>query len=558
MTKFSNLLTKYGPREKIEYDVVIVGAGPSGLSSAIRLKQLAIKTNTKISVCVLEKSKEIGSHILSGAVIDPKAIIELFPNWKELGAPLITPVVEDRFLFLSTNKAYKVPIWMLPSCFKNHGNYIISLANLVRWLSKQAEMLGVEIFSGFAAVEILYHKNGSVQGVATGNMGIDRYGQPTRSFQLGIALHAKYTFFAEGARGHLGKQIITRYALDKNKDPQTYSIGIKEIWEIDPKLHQPGLVIHTAGWPLDNKTYGGSFLYHMENNQVSVGFIIALSYENPYLSPYEEFQRYKTHPVISKFFKYGTRLAYGARAIASGGLQSLPKLVFPGGALIGCNAGFLNTARAKGSHTAIKSGMLAAEATFIALSQNRKWDELSDYSINFKQSWLYDELYKARNVKHFISKALYKSVLLIGIDQILFGGKAPWTMHQTHPDYTYLKPAAHFTPIRYPKPDGKLTFDKLSSVFISNTSHDENQPIHLILKNSDIPITINLTKYAGLETHYCPAGVYEFYKNKEDIQYLQINAQNCIHCKTCDIKDPTQNITWIAPEGGDGPNYTNM
>lgn len=558
MTKFSNVLTKHSQREKIEYDIVIVGAGPAGLSSAIRLKQLAIKENKKISICVLEKSKEVGSHILSGAIIDPKAIIELFPNWKELGAPLITSVTEDRFFFLNSNKAYKIPTWMLPNCFKNHGNYIISLANLVRWLGKQAEMLGVDIFSGFAAAEILYDKSGAVQGVATGNTGIDRHGQPTHSFQPGIALHAKYTFFAEGARGHLGKQLITKYTLDKDKDPQTYSIGIKEMWEIDPKLHQPGLVIHTAGWPLDKKTYGGSFLYHMENNQVSVGFVISLSYENPYLSPYEEFQRYKTHPTISKFFKNGKRLAYGARAITSGGLQALPKLTFPGGILIGCDAGFLNTARTKGSHTAIKSGMLAAEATFLALNNNRQCDEINDYSIKFQQSWLYDELYKARNFKPLISKGLYKGILLIIVDQILLGGKAPWTIHQINPDYACLKPAANFTPIKYPKPDGKLTFDKLSSVFISNTNHIENQPIHLTLKDQNTPITINLTKYAGLEMYYCPAGVYEFLKHKENIDYLQINAQNCIHCKTCDIKDPTQNIIWVPPEGGDGPNYTNM
>ncbi|MFL9880702.1 electron transfer flavoprotein-ubiquinone oxidoreductase [Herbaspirillum rhizosphaerae] len=558
MTQTQDLLAQYGPREAMEYDVVVVGGGPAGLSSAIRIKQLAAEAGKEVSVCVLEKGSEVGAHILSGAVMDPQAITELFPNWKELGAPLNTEVTEDRFLFLSASKAYKTPSWMLPACFQNHGNYVISLANVVRWLGQQAEALGVEVFPGFAAAEILYNDDGSVKGVATGNMGVDRHGEPTGAFQLGMELHAKYTFFAEGARGHLGKQLIAKYKLDAGKDPQTYAIGIKEIWEIDPKMHKPGLVVHTAGWPLDSGTYGGSFLYHLENNQVAVGYVVGLAYENPYLSPYEEFQRYKTHPEIRKFFEGGKRLAYGARAITAGGLQSLPKLTFPGGALIGCDAGFLNASRIKGSHAAIKTGMLAAEAVFEALGNARQYDELTAYSAAFEKSWLHEELYKARNFKPSMSKGLYTGTLLVGIDQVLFGGKAPWTLHHSHADHECLKPAADFSPIAYPKPDGKLTFDRLSSVFISNTNHAEDQPIHLTLKDASVPVGINLAKYAGPEARYCPAGVYEFVKNDDNTDRLQINAQNCVHCKTCDIKDPTQNIVWVTPEGGGGPNYSNM
>ncbi|ASU39237.1 electron transfer flavoprotein-ubiquinone oxidoreductase [Herbaspirillum sp. meg3] len=558
MTQTQDLLAQYGPREAMEYDVVVVGGGPAGLSSAIRIKQLAADAGKEVSVCVLEKGSEVGAHILSGAVMDPQAITELFPNWKELGAPLNTEVTEDRFLFLSASKAYKTPSWMLPACFQNHGNYVISLANVVRWLGQQAEALGVEVFPGFAAAEILYNDDGSVKGVATGNMGVDRHGEPTGAFQLGMELHAKYTFFAEGARGHLGKQLIAKYKLDAGKDPQTYAIGIKEIWEIDPKMHKPGLVVHTAGWPLDSGTYGGSFLYHLENNQVAVGYVVGLAYENPYLSPYEEFQRYKTHPEIRKFFEGGKRLAYGARAITAGGLQSLPKLTFPGGALIGCDAGFLNASRIKGSHAAIKTGMLAAEAVFEALGNDRQYDELTAYSAAFEKSWLHEELYKARNFKPSMSKGLYTGTLLVGIDQVLFGGKAPWTLHHSHADHECLKPAADFSPIAYPKPDGKLTFDRLSSVFISNTNHAEDQPIHLTLKDASVPVGINLAKYAGPEARYCPAGVYEFVKNDDNTDRLQINAQNCVHCKTCDIKDPTQNIVWVTPEGGGGPNYSNM
>ncbi len=552
-----SFLEQFGPREAMEYDVVIVGAGPAGLSAAIRLKQLAAQQSREISVCVLEKGSEPGAHILSGAVMDPRAITELFPDWKAQGAPLLTPVTEDRFLFLTEQSATAVPNWMLPGCFQNHGNYVISLGNVVRWLAQQAENLGVEIFPGFAAAEILRDEQGAVVGVATGNLGVDKEGQPTSEFQLGMELRAKYTLFAEGARGHLGKQLIAGYQLDKGRDPQTYGIGIKELWEIDPAKHQPGLVIHTAGWPLDSSTYGGSFLYHLENNQVVVGYVVGLAYENPYLSPYEEFQRYKTHPAIRGFFEGGKRLSYGARAITAGGLQSLPKLTFPGGALIGCDAGFLNASRIKGSHTAMKSGMLAAEAAFDAIAAERAQDELTAYAKAFEQSWLHEELHVARNFKPWMSKGLYTGTLMVGIDQLIFRGKAPWTLHHTHADHECLKPADQCQPIVYPKPDGQLTFDRLSSVFISNTNHNEHQPAHLTLKNADVPTQINLAKYAGPEARYCPAGVYE-YVGESGQQRLQINAQNCVHCKTCDIKDPTQNIVWVTPEGGGGPNYPNM
>jgi electron-transferring-flavoprotein dehydrogenase len=552
------LPARYGPREAMEYDVVIVGGGPAGLASAIRIKQLAAKAGKEVAVCVLEKGSEVGAHILSGAVMDPRALTELFPDWKERGAPLHTEVTEDRFLFLSASKAYQAPSWMLPACLKNHGSYVISLANVVRWLGQQAEALGVDVFAGFAATEVLYRDDGAVKGVATGDMGVDRHGEPTTTFQPGMELHAGYTLFAEGARGHLGKQLIANYRLDAGKDPQTYAIGIKEIWEIDPQLHQPGLVVHTAGWPLDSKTYGGSFLYHLENHQVATGYVVSLAYENPYLSPYEEFQRYKTHPEIRRFFAGGKRLAYGARAITAGGLQSLPRLTFPGGALIGCDAGFLNAARIKGSHAAIKSGMLAAEAVFGALQTGRRHDQLTAYSAAFEQSWLHAELHEARNFKPSMSKGLYTGALLVSIDQILFRGKAPWTLHHTHADHACLKPAAACTPIVYPKPDGKLSFDRLSSVFLSSTNHAEDQPVHLKLKDPGVPVRINLPEYAGPEARYCPAGVYEFVKHDDGTDRLQINAQNCVHCKTCDIKDPTQNIVWVAPEGGGGPNYPNM
>ena len=551
-----SILEQYGPRDAMEYDVVVVGGGPAGLSAAIKLKQLAAEKGTEVSVCVLEKGGEPGAHILSGAVMDPKALTELFPNWKEMGAPLNTAVTEDRVLVLTETKAYRTPNWMLPACFENHGNYIVSLANVTRWLGQQAEALGVEVFPGFAAAEVLYNDDGSVKGVATGNMGVDRHGQPSSSFQLGMELHAKYTLFAEGARGHLGKQVIAKYDLNKGKDPQSYGIGIKELWEIDPKQHKPGLVVHTTGWPLMDQ-YSGSFLYHLEDNLVAVGYVVGLAYENPYLSPYEEFQRFKTHPSIRTFFEGGKRVSYGARAITAGGLQSLPKLVFPGGALIGCDAGFLNMSRIKGSHAAIKTGMLAATAAFEAVSANRQHDELSSYSTAFEQSWLHEELYTARNVKPLLKRGTYGSPL-VWLDQVVLRGKAPWTLRHNKADHECLRPASEFTPIVYPKPDGKLTFDRLSSVFISNTNHAEDQPIHLTLKNADVPVSVNLAKFAGPEARYCPAGVYEFVKTEAGADRLQINAQNCVHCKTCDIKDPTQNIVWVTPEGGGGPNYPNM
>jgi electron-transferring-flavoprotein dehydrogenase len=547
------------PRDSMEYDVVVVGGGPAGLAAAIRLKQLAASSGKEVSVCVLEKGSEIGAHILSGAVMDPRALAELFPDWKERDAPLNTPVTEDRFLFLTAKGSTAVPDFMLPACFKNHGNYVVSLGNVCRWLGAQAESLGVEIYPGFAAAEVLYGDDGSVKGVATGDMGVGRDGSHLDNYAPGMELHGKYTLFAEGCRGQLGKELEAKFRLRDGKDPQAYGIGLKELWDIKPEQHQAGLVVHSAGWPLASDTYGGSFLYHLANNQVAVGFVVGLAYSNPYLSPFEEFQRYKTHPAIRKFFEGGKRVSYGARALTAGGLQSLPKLVFPGGCLVGDDAGFLNASRIKGSHAAIKSGMLAAESAFAALQAGRQHDELTDYPDSFAKSWLHDELYRARNFKPWMSKGLYTGTLMVGIDQIVFGGRAPWTLHHQHADNECLKPAAECEPIAYPKPDGVLSFDRLSSVFISNTNHAENQPIHLHLKDPSVPVDYNLARFDAPEQRYCPAGVYEIVRDDAgDNPRLQINAQNCVHCKTCDIKDPKQNIVWVAPEGGGGPNYPNM
>jgi electron-transferring-flavoprotein dehydrogenase len=494
--------------------------------------------------------------------MDPIAITELFPDWKELGAPLHQQVTSDQFLFLDEKTAKGTPDFFLPDCFKNHGNYIVGLGNVVKWLAQQAEALGVEIFPGFAAAEVLYNDDGSVKGVATGNLGVGRDGEPTEAFQLGMELHGKYTIFAEGSRGHLGKELIAKFKLDDGKDPQSYGIGLKELWEIDPAKHKAGLVIHTAGWPLDPDTYGGSFMYHAEDNKVTLGFVVGLDYTNPWLSPFEEFQRWKTHPEIRKYLEGGKRLAYGARAITAGGILSLPKAVFPGGALVGCEAGYLNASRIKGSHAAIKTGMLCAEAVIDAFGAGRSGDMLEAYPVAFEKSWLHAELLQSKNFKQWFKKGRTTATLMTGIEQWLLPRlgirNPPWTLHRDKPDHVYLKPAAECKQIAYPKPDGKLSFDRLSSVFVSNTNHAEDQPSHLTLKDSTVPVTINLNTYAGPEARYCPAGVYEFVKSDDGVDRLQINAQNCVHCKTCDIKDPTQNIVWVTPEGGGGPNYSGM
>ena len=556
------ILETYGPRESMEYDVVIVGAGPAGLSAAIKLKQLAAAKNAEVSVVVLEKGSEPGAHILSGAVMDPRAMTELFPGWKDQGAPLNQPVSGDDVLMLKPDSSSRVPDFFVPECMHNEGNYVISLGAVTKWLGEQAEALGVEIFPGFAAAEVLYDEKGAVRGVATGNMGVGKDGEPMDSFQLGMELLGKYTLFAEGARGHLGKQLIANFKLDAGRDPQTYAIGVKELWEIDPAKAKPGRVVHTAGWPMDTHTYGGGFLYHLEGNKVTLGFVVGLDYKNPWLSPFEEMQRWKTHPAIRAHIEGGKRIGYGARAIIAGGILSLPKLVFPGGALIGCDAGFLNASRIKGSHAAMKTGMLCAEALFPALQAGRSHDELADFPDLFQRSWLHEELQRSRNFKQWFKKGYTVGTLMTGIEQWLLpklGIKVPpWTIHRDKPDHAYLLPAAECKPIDYPKPDGKLTFDRLSSVFISNTNHEEQQPAHLTLKDAGVPVAINLGRYAGPESRYCPAGVYEFVKNDDNSDRLVINAQNCVHCKTCDIKDPTQNIVWVTPEGGGGPNYAGM
>ena len=545
-------------RETMQFDVLIVGGGPAGLAAAIRVKQRAAEMNRDISVCLIDKGAEIGAHILSGAVMDPRALNELLPDWRERGAPLNTPVAEDRFMFLSETGGWKVPNALLPACFRNHGNYIVSLAAVTRWLGQQAEAFGVELYPGFAGAELLFGESGQVAGVITGDMGLGRDGAPGPNFQPGMELRAHYTLFAEGCRGHLGRQLETRFKLRERRDPQVYGLGIKETWEIEPKKHRPGLVMHTAGWPLDAATYGGSFLYHLDGNLVSVGFVVGLGYENPYLSPYDEFQRYKTHPAIRTFLEGGRRIGYGARAIAAGGAQSLPELVFPGGALIGDDAGFLNASRIKGSHAAIKSGMLAAEAVCEALTAGRRGDRLTAYPQAYRTSWLAKELHQARNFKPLLSRfGLWTGSVLFGIDQLLLRGKTPWTLHHT-PDHRKLRPAREYKPIVYPKYDGKLSFDRSSSVFLSNTNHEEDQPCHLRLTDPSVPLAVNLATYDAPEQRYCPAGVYEIVRGDDVPPRLQINAQNCVHCKTCDIKDPTQNIVWTPPQGGEGPVYANM
>ena len=538
----------------MEYDVVIVGAGPSGLAAAIRLMQIAEEQEHEISVCVLEKGSEVGAHILSGAVMEPRALNELFPNWQELGAPLNTPVAKDKFLLLTQQTSYRMPT---PPQMHNQGNYIISLGNVCRWLAEQAEALGVEIYPGFAAAEVLYHDDGSVAGVATGDMGIGKDGKPSDQFEPGMELRAQYTLFAEGCRGSLTKVLSERFKLRENAAPQTYGLGIKELWEVEPSKHELGLVVHTIGWPLDGSTYGGSFMYHLEDNQVAVGFVVGLDYQNPYLSPYNEFQRFKMHPDIRPTFEGGRRIAYGARALNEGGFQSIPKLTFPGGMLIGDTAGFLNVPKIKGSHTAIKSGMVAAEATFDTLVQSAS-KEVTSYPARLKQSWLWQELRGVRNIRPSFRWGLVGGLVYSALDTYVFGGRAPWTLRH-HEDHTALKKARDCYPIDYPKPDGVVSFDRLSSVFLSNTNHEENQPAHLTLKDQTVPIDVNLALYDAPEQRYCPAGVYEIVRDDDGSNpRLQINAQNCVHCKTCDIKDPTQNIHWVVPEGGGGPNYPNM
>jgi electron-transferring-flavoprotein dehydrogenase len=537
----------------MEFDVVIVGGGPSGLAAAIRLAQLGRENDRPLSVCVVEKGSEVGAHILSGAVIEPRALNELIPDWKEKEAPLLTPATEDHFLFLTASRSIRLPT---PPQMNNHGNYIISLGNLCRWLAVQAEELEVQIFPGFAAAEVLYDESGRVVGVATGDMGIGRDGKPTANHEPGVELLAKYTLFAEGCRGSLTKTLMARFDLCADAQPQTYGIGIKELWEVAAEKHKPGKIVHTVGWPMDTHTYGGSFLYHLENCQVAVGFVIGLDYQNPYLSPFDEMQRFKTHPAIRPLFEGGKRIAYGARALVEGGFQSIPKLVFPGGCLIGDTAGFLNVPKIKGTHTAMKSGMVCAEAVFEALGSEEMPAVVESYPEALKRSWLWDELYRVRNIKPAFHSGMWAGIVYSAFDTYVLRGRAPWTLRH-HADHTRLKKASECREIAYPKPDGVITFDKLSSVYLSGTNHEENQPVHLTLKDASVPVKVNLQEYAGPEQRFCPAGVYEFVEQGGSMS-LQINAANCVHCKTCDIKDPTQNINWVVPEGGGGPTYPNM